>query len=131
MTQEPEHRCPKCGTNCDSVDVGVGIMYGPYGCPGCGWSEDSEYDLSEGKDLPLGLIEHMQAAPAPLDPGEENDPYGLMKADAGDTGKTSVQLRCHRGRGYRTARAVPLHQGHPCAHREERSTCPQIVRGIP
>jgi hypothetical protein len=29
--------------------------------------------------LPVGLIEHMQAAPAPLDPGEETDPYGLAK----------------------------------------------------
>jgi hypothetical protein len=41
-----------CGDECfrDSVDVGVGWVHGPYGCPGCGWSEDSEYDLSEGKD---------------------------------------------------------------------------------
>jgi hypothetical protein len=29
--------------------------------------------------LPLGLIEHLQIAPAPLDPGEDPDPYGLMK----------------------------------------------------
>jgi hypothetical protein len=45
-------KCPKCGEecHCDSVDVGVGVIHGPYGCPGCGWSEDSEYDLSEGQD---------------------------------------------------------------------------------
>ncbi len=38
--------CPKCSTPChrDEVDVGVGIISGPYGCPGCGWSEDFEYD---------------------------------------------------------------------------------------
>ncbi len=44
-------KCPKCGEQChrDSVDVGVGVIHGPYGCPSCGWSEDSEYDLSEGK----------------------------------------------------------------------------------
>ena len=46
-------KCPKCG--CDDLwreeaDVGVGIIYGPYGCPECGWSESSAYDLSEGAD---------------------------------------------------------------------------------
>jgi hypothetical protein len=54
MTDQAEPRgvCPKCGEQCerDSVDVGVGVMDGPYGCPGCGWSEAREYDLSEGKD---------------------------------------------------------------------------------
>lgn len=46
--------CPKCGTEChrDSVDVGVGIIHGPYGCPGCAWSEDGAYDLSDGR-IPL------------------------------------------------------------------------------
>jgi DNA-directed RNA polymerase subunit RPC12/RpoP len=36
--------CPKCGTECmrDDVDVVAGILYGPWGCPGCGWSEDSQ-----------------------------------------------------------------------------------------
>lgn len=46
-------RCPKCESwDCyrDEVDVGVGTIYGPYGCPSCGWSEDSEYDLSDGKN---------------------------------------------------------------------------------
>ena len=45
-------KCPKCGGQCDrdSVDVGVGVIRGPYGCEECGWSEDSEYDLSSGKD---------------------------------------------------------------------------------
>jgi hypothetical protein len=31
--------------------------------------------------LPVGLIEHMQTAPAPLDLDEDPDPYG-MHADA-------------------------------------------------
>lgn len=41
--------CPKCNEPCDrdSVDVGVGIIYGPYGCA-CGWSEDPRYDRSNG-----------------------------------------------------------------------------------
>lgn len=45
-----EQTCPKCGEECyrDSVDVEVGIIYGPWGCPGCGWSDDSEYDRSDG-----------------------------------------------------------------------------------
>lgn len=45
-------KCPKCNSDgCwrDSADVGVGIIYGPYGCPDCGWSESPEYDLSDGK----------------------------------------------------------------------------------
>ena len=43
--------CPKCGgeTHQDSVDVGVGVIYGPTGCIECAWSEDSEYDLSDGR----------------------------------------------------------------------------------
>jgi len=38
--------CPNCGYEAyrDSVDVGVGIMYGPWGCP-CGWSESSDFNL--------------------------------------------------------------------------------------
>jgi hypothetical protein len=42
--------CPKCGDNTwrESADVGVGIIYGPYGCPSCGWSEEDRYDLSSG-----------------------------------------------------------------------------------
>jgi len=42
--------CPKCGEECDrdSVDVGVGVIHGPYGC-GCGWSEEPRYDASEGE----------------------------------------------------------------------------------
>lgn len=41
-------RCPKCGGRCDrdSVDVGIGIMFGPYGCEECGWSEDPKYDMT-------------------------------------------------------------------------------------
>lgn len=51
----PDHdpnKCPKCGGDDvwqDSADVGVGIIYGPRGCPSCGWSEDERYDMSEGR----------------------------------------------------------------------------------
>jgi hypothetical protein len=40
--------CDKCGEECnrDEVDVGVGVITGPWGCPGCGWSEDEAYDLT-------------------------------------------------------------------------------------
>lgn len=42
-------RCPNCGEEAwrDSVDVGVGIIHGPYGCP-CGWSEYEEYNTLDG-----------------------------------------------------------------------------------
>ena len=41
--------CPNCGDQCmrESVDVGVGIMYGPWGCM-CGWSEDPRYNSLDG-----------------------------------------------------------------------------------
>lgn len=44
-------KCPKCGEECqrDEVDIGVGIQYGPFGCPSCAWSEWKQYDLSEGQ----------------------------------------------------------------------------------
>ena len=33
-------KCPKCNEECecDEVDVGVGIIYGPPRCPNCDWS---------------------------------------------------------------------------------------------
>lgn len=42
-------QCPKCQEDChqESVDVGVGTIYGPWGCI-CGWSEWPEYDSSNG-----------------------------------------------------------------------------------
>lgn len=42
--------CPRCGTECyrDSVDIEVGVIYGPWGCPACGWSSSPEYDHSSG-----------------------------------------------------------------------------------
>lgn len=43
--------CPKCNGECyrDEVDVGVGVINGPWGCMKCGWSESPKYDLSEGQ----------------------------------------------------------------------------------
>lgn len=53
-TEEVKAVCPNCGaegTLCrDSADVGVGIIYGPWGCSGCAWSESEEYDLSGDRD---------------------------------------------------------------------------------
>ncbi len=43
-------KCPICKTenlHRDSVDNGLGIQYGPYGCQ-CGWSEREEYDVRDG-----------------------------------------------------------------------------------
>lgn len=52
MYERDDSPCPKCGgeTHQDSVHNGLGLIYGPRGCIVCGWSEDSEYDLSGGKD---------------------------------------------------------------------------------
>lgn len=45
-----EFLCPKCGCDCDrdSVHSGLALIYGPYGCPDCGWSEDERFDISAG-----------------------------------------------------------------------------------
>ena len=42
--------CENCGEEAwrESCDVGVGVIYGPYGCP-CGWSEDDRYNLLDGQ----------------------------------------------------------------------------------
>lgn len=45
-------KCPNCGSegtlDRESVDIGVGTMYGPWGCHACRWSESSKYDCSKG-----------------------------------------------------------------------------------
>lgn len=46
--------------------------------------------------LPLGLIDFLQRAPAPLDPGEPEDRWGLRKK-RGDTGNIPVDARCDTG----------------------------------
>lgn len=46
-----ESCCPNCGEvglYRDEADVGVGIIYGPWGCMGCGWSADKRFDSSQG-----------------------------------------------------------------------------------
>lgn len=57
--------CPNCGAEDlwrDSADVGVGVIYGPYGCD-CGWSEWDEYNQLIGNG---GVKEN----------GAYEDPYG-------------------------------------------------------
>lgn len=45
--------CPNCGAECarDEADIGVGVIYGPWGCYACGWSEAPEYDSRNGAKL--------------------------------------------------------------------------------
>lgn len=65
--------CAKCNEPCDqeSVDIGVGIIYGPWGCSWCGWSSDSDYDRSSG------------SAPADdLRPGWYSDQFGSLHSKA-------------------------------------------------
>ncbi len=50
-TLTEESPCPNCGEEGlyrDDADVGVGIIYGPWGCP-CGWSADPRFDSTQGK----------------------------------------------------------------------------------
>lgn len=50
IVEKAEHvKCPNCLCEAirESVDVGVGLMHGPWGCP-CGWSEDGRYNTIGG-----------------------------------------------------------------------------------
>jgi hypothetical protein len=53
---------------------------------------DLEVQLKE-LGLPVGLIEQMQIAPAPLDPGELEDPYGVVPVSSDDTPSCSATPR--------------------------------------
>jgi hypothetical protein len=49
ITNDP--LCPNCKDDNlwrESADVGVGVIYGPYGCATCGYSEDETYNLASG-----------------------------------------------------------------------------------
>lgn len=51
LVDEKDPRCPNCGDDSldrESVDVGVGFIYGPWGCYSCGWSSDARFDRSQG-----------------------------------------------------------------------------------
>jgi len=39
-------QCPECGADCwrDEVDIGVGVLGGPWRCSACAWSESLPYD---------------------------------------------------------------------------------------
>lgn len=47
--RDEEMACPNCGADCwrEDADVGVGIIYGPWGCPDCGWSESELYSYPQ------------------------------------------------------------------------------------
>jgi hypothetical protein len=49
MEAEQAMNCPNCNDQCvrDEVDVGVGVITGPWGC-GCGWSESAGYNALTG-----------------------------------------------------------------------------------
>ncbi len=56
--------CPECGEedlHREEVDVGVGVITGPFGCLNCGWSEDPYFDSTHGpcqaqKDNPGWIV---------------------------------------------------------------------------
>lgn len=44
MSTVDDPKCPECGepTVCESVDIGVGILYGPAYCECCWWSSNPQ-----------------------------------------------------------------------------------------
>lgn len=48
-SREPDPSCPNCGRGMcrEEADIGVGIMYGPWGCL-CGYSEDPRFNRLSG-----------------------------------------------------------------------------------
>ena len=77
--------CPICGDNCmrDEVDIGVGTIYGPFGCP-CGWSESAEYDRSNGES-PANIAE--------VDSDRVTDQFGVSysKTRMAEEGKEALE----------------------------------------
>lgn len=45
MNNDEHKDCPNCGEEAsrDSAHIGVGVIYGPWGCA-CGWSDDPDYN---------------------------------------------------------------------------------------
>lgn len=43
--------CKNCGHTCarEEAHNGLAMLYGPWGCPSCGWSEDPRFDFSDGR----------------------------------------------------------------------------------
>jgi len=66
--------CPRCGGACyrDSADVGVGVIYGPWGCP-CGWSEDEAYDVTGGPKFDGRYLLDQWGGATPI--GREEPPW--------------------------------------------------------
>lgn len=42
-------KCPECGADCwrEEVDVGVGLVTGPWMCTECHWDEDQEFPMTQ------------------------------------------------------------------------------------
>lgn len=61
--------CENCGMMCDrdEADVGVGIIYGPWGCA-CGWSERVEYNLINGPKTRDGYRLDQYGGATPINP---------------------------------------------------------------
>lgn len=67
--------CPRCGADCsrDSADVGVGVIYGPWGCH-CGWSEDDCYDVTAGPKFDGRYLLDQWGGATPLPSRDEETP---------------------------------------------------------
>jgi len=74
--------CKKCGQECyrESVDVGVGVIHGPWGCPCCGWSDDPEYDCSEGESPATKRTGFHCGPTGMLDPTQPIEAFEVLKA---------------------------------------------------
>lgn len=76
--------CPECASECerDKADVGIGIMYGPWGCR-CGWSEQEEYNYA-GKSAPIrdGCRIDSRGGLTPLPPEVEKAMDDLLACSA-------------------------------------------------
>jgi len=85
-------RCPKCSEELyrDEVDIGVGVIHGPYGCSNCGWSESPEYDCLNGpceaqKDYPGRVVDQFGSAHSPQRMMEERALFeAVIKGGHGD-----------------------------------------------
>lgn len=78
MSNFKDNACPRCGgeTECDEADVGIGVMYGPRGCPSCFWTE-----AADGWSVPRLTAEQLIEAARKRE-ADIADIYGLVATAA-------------------------------------------------
>ncbi len=123
--------CPKCGATCDreSADVGVGVIYGPWGCPDCQWSEDPKYDLSsgQGRTTEQGGLRDQYGGVTPAGGWSCGHPYEEVTLTKDDTMWEGYDARCSACGHEWYVTAEEYRQMHPPTPRKPEAVKDDII----